>query len=247
MGREIIVVSSCMSFWLSASILALLVQIFYWAMLRKGFSEAQRPSSHLREYPVSILVAARNEEACLMRLLTALSTQDATEYEVVVVDDGSTDSTPDILEHASSMFRDGQLRVITVDQPRQPRKKNALTLGIQAARYDRLLFTDADCVPGPTWATDMSKLLEHPERTVVVGYSPFQRSPGFLNKLARYETFVTGYFTAAAIGLERPYMAVGRNIAYGKSTFQRIGGFTHSEHVLSGDDDLFIQEVVRRD
>jgi hypothetical protein len=78
---------------------------------------------------------------------------------------------------------------------------------------------------------------------VLVGYSPFRKSPGALNAFVRYETLVTALMTAAAVGLGRPYMAVGRNFSYPRSVFERIGGFEHSLQSLSGDDDLLVQEA----
>ena len=79
-----------------------------------------------------------------------------------------------------------------------------------------------------------------------MGYAPYRRGRGVLNGLARYETFVTGFLTAAAVGLGRPYMAVGRNLAYSKGLFADVGGFGRHARLLSGDDDLLVQEVVRR-
>ena len=85
-----------------------------------------------------------------------------------------------------------------------------------------------------------------PDVRVFIGYAPYRRGRGLLNKLARYETFVTGFLTAAAAGLGRPYMAVGRNLAYAKGLFEDVGGFGRHAGLLSGDDDLLVQEVARR-
>jgi cellulose synthase/poly-beta-1,6-N-acetylglucosamine synthase-like glycosyltransferase len=235
-----------MTLWLLLSTIALVAQILYWRAFRRGFSISLRPPSSGQEEPVSVIIAARNEAERLPLLLKALSRQTASHFEVLVVDDGSTDGTDQILVDASSLFPAGGLRTIRITSPVQPRKKHALTHAVEQARYDRLLFTDADCVPGADWVRTMSTLLRDSERTVLVGYSPFERGTGLLNRFARYETFITGYFTAATIGLGNPYMAVGRNIAYGRAVFNRVDGFEHSQHVLSGDDDLFVQEVFSR-
>lgn len=234
-----------MSIWFIASAIALLVQILYWNVLRIGFSKSLLSCTVAPEAPVSVIIAARNEADRLPSLLEALSKQTARRFEVIVADDASTDSTPQILEDAKSRSPQLGLRSIRISDPVQPRKKRALTQAIGVAQFDRLLFTDADCVPGPDWVRSMATLLPDPDNTVLVGYSPFEKRAGLLNRFARYETFLTGYFTAAAIGLGRPYMAVGRNIAYGKAVFEKTGGFEHSQHILSGDDDLFVQEVFR--
>ena len=165
--------------------------------------------------------------------------------EVVIVDDASTDTTADVVarharEHAN-------VRLVRVEEPRPPRKKHALTRGIGAARHELLAFTDADCAPPPEWLTTLTR--HHAAEShdlVLVGYSPYRHRADLLGRLAAYETFVTGFLTAAAAGLGRGYMGVGRNISYPRTVFDRIGGFEHSRQSLSGDDDLLVQEVQRR-
>jgi hypothetical protein len=80
----------------------------------------------------------------------------------------------------------------------------------------------------------------------VLGYGAYQKRPGFLNKLIRFETFHTAlqYFSYALAGL--PYMGVGRNLSYKKEVFIRNKGFASINHIPSGDDDLFINKVANK-
>lgn len=227
------------------------LQAAYWMLLRTGFRRAMAQGggrnagdmhTAFRPAPMSVVVAARDEAENIPQLLQALRRQDHPAYEVVVVDDGSTDGTEDILGDWSRRF--DRLRICRTEGVG---KKRALTAGIEVARFDLLAFTDADCAPPPGWLSGLAA--EHAVSTrprVLVGYSPFAPSGGFAGRLARYETFVTGFLTAAAAGLDRPYMAVGRNISYPRSVFTDVGGFEPIMHSLSGDDDLFVQEVARR-
>ncbi len=227
--------------------IAFAIQIAYWMVLRYGFERAQRsavPEPEASLPPVSVVVAARDEAAHLPTLLAALTRQTHPCYEIILVDDASTDATPEIVwawqqAHAN-------VRLLRLEQPQAPRKKHALAQGIAAARYDLLALTDADCAPPPGW---LAVLAQHHAAasadTLLIGYSPFRKAPGLLNRLARYETFVTGFLTAATVGIGRPYMAVGRNLSYGRALFHRLDGFAHSHHSISGDDDLLVQEVVR--
>src|SRR5690625_6322885 len=91
--------------------------------------------------PVSVVVAARNEEDNLPALLAALAEQQHDNYEVVVVDDASTDRTADVVREWQKRLP--HLRLITVEEPIHPRKKNALTIGIREARHPNLALTDA--------------------------------------------------------------------------------------------------------
>ena len=227
-----------------------LLHLAYWLILHRGFWRARPhalpppPGGALP--PLSVVVAARDEERVLPALLKALTRQTHPRYEVVVVNDASTDRTAAIVQEWSRAY--SNIKLVEVETPHPPRKKHALTLGIQAASFELLAFTDADCAPPPGWLERLAH--EHaadPGETLLVGYSPYRCRPGLLNKIASYETFFTGFLTAAAVGWNRPYMAVGRNLSYSKTTFQRIGGFAHSRHSLSGDDDLLVQEVARRD
>ena len=220
-------------------------QIFYWTALNRGFRRARAVEHGIRDSAVAappeatVVVAARNEEDSIPTLLSSLTSQDHPRLQYVFVDDASTDATATMIVEALP-----DATVIRVTEPLEPRKKNALTSGISAADTDILLFTDADCTPPPKWASRLTTLLAGASDRVVVGYSPFRRLDGLLNKFARYETFVSGFLAAAAIGLRRPYTATGRNLAYGSNLFNRAGGFASIMHSLSGDDDLMLQHLA---
>lgn len=227
---------------LTATVFA--IQAAYWVVLQRGLRKAQReePPAGRTIPPISVVVAARNEEMHLPHLLEALDRQTHPDFEVIVVDDASIDGTATLVRDRGPRFR-----LVQVDHPVHPRKKHALTLGIEAASHELLAFTDADCRPPPSWLEQLARRHASARRDVVlVGYSPFRSGHGLLNRIARYETFVTGFLTAAAIGMGRPYMAVGRNISYPRRVFDHIGGFDHSLESLSGDDDLLVQEVHRQ-
>lgn len=194
------------------------------------------------DVPLSVVVAAKNEADRLGPFVDALDWQTHGPLEIVVVDDGSTDATPRLL--ADWAARHPKVRVLQNAGP--PGKKGALGTGIAAARHAALALTDADCAPPPGWAADLAARLAAPGGpVVVVGYAPYRRRPGALNALARYETLATGWLTAAAVGAERPYMALGRSLAYPRAVFEAVGGFSRHQHLLSGDDDLFVQDVHR--
>ena len=196
--------------------------------------------------PVTIVVAVHNEVETLPDLLEALSRQTHPHLEIVVVDDASTDATATILDEWVEAGGGGcaTRRVVRTDGP--PRKKSALERGVAAARHELLACTDADCTPPPRWAEHLARAhAATTEPSVLIGYSPFRRADGFLGRWSRYETMLAGTYAAAAAGLERPYMAVGRNLSYPASVFEKAGGFSEGSELLSGDDDLFVQSVAR--
>ena len=195
---------------------------------------------------VSVIVCAHNERKNLETLLPHLLGQQFAPYEIVIVDDTSTDGTRAFLSDQQAQH--ASLRVIFIEQRPahvQP-KKYALTRAIEVARYDKLLLTDADCQPtSPDWLRLMTYPLSGPTQ-FVLGYSPYQHRPGWLNRFIRYETLHTGFlYTAAAIS-GHPYMGVGRNLAYRKLFFEQRNGFAEHQTIVGGDDDLWVNQSATR-
>ncbi len=197
--------------------------------------------------PVSIIVCAHDEEENLKALIPQLLAMDYPEFEVIIVEDRSNDGTYDYLLEATKL--DSKLKMVRVQQTPDHinGKKFGLTLGIKAARYEWLLFTDADCRPvSKNWITEMSARFTG-KSEIVIGFSSYEKAPGLLNSFIRFETFLTAiqYIGFALIG--KPYMGVGRNLAYRKPLFINNKGFNTHLGVMGGDDDLFVNEHAHED
>lgn len=192
------------------------------------------------ERPLSVIVCARNEAANLREFLPAVLEQDYPEFEVIVVNDRSWDATREVLEEFSAVYP--HLKVVTINESGKfiAGKKFAVTMGIKAAKYDWLVFTDADCIPASvSWLKRMQQPADE-DTEILLGYSPYVKRGGLLNALIRFETFFTAvnYLSFALKGM--PYMGVGRNMAYKRTLFFKNKGFASHMHVPSGDDDLFV-------
>src|SRR5690606_25120025 len=125
-------------------------------------------------------------------------------------------------------------------------KKFAVTIGIKAAKNDCMVFTDADCKPASNrWLQHIGNSFK-PGVEIVLGYSPYFKIKGFLNKNIRFETFHTAISYLSYSLKRRPYMGVGRNMAYTKTLFFKGKGFASHMHILSGDDDLFVNQNADR-
>jgi cellulose synthase/poly-beta-1,6-N-acetylglucosamine synthase-like glycosyltransferase len=197
--------------------------------------------------PVSVIICAKNEEQHLVKNLPFILKQDYPEYEVIVVDDYSQDETKVILEDFERKYP--HLRIITVkeERPYKIGKKFPLTLGIKGAKYDIVVLTDADCMPASDqWLKKISSNFTD-KIEIVLGYGAYEKLPGFLNKIIRFDTFIIAmqYFSFALKG--KTYMGVGRNLAYKKELFFKNKGFANHTHIASGDDDLFIHRVAKSD
>lgn len=230
----------------------LLVQAWYWLRYFRPFvrrpAEAGPTGPGPDTEPVSIILCAHNELDNLRELVPLLLRQDyPAGYELVLIDDRSHDDTY-LFAQQLAQYYPGRFRLVTVTHTPAgfAPKKYALTLGIKAARHERLLFTDADCRP---LTADWLRLLQRGFAQgggagVVLGFSGFAERPGLLNKLVRYETLVTAAQYLGLAWAGRPYMGVGRNLAYTRATFRSTKGFASHIRRLSGDDDLLVQDAV---
>ncbi|MGI4875206.1 MAG: glycosyltransferase [Janthinobacterium lividum] len=230
----------------------LLVQLWFWLRYFRPFvrrpQEAPATAPGPDEEPVSIILCAHNELDNLRELVPLLLRQEyPAGFELVLIDDRSHDDTF-LYTQQLSQYYPGRFRLVTVT--RTPAgfspKKYALTLGIKSARYERLLFTDADCRPAsPHWLQLMQRGFGQKNGAdMVLGFSGYVEAPGLLNQLIRYETLLTAAQYLGLAWAGRPYMGVGRNLGYSRATFQRTKGFASHIRRLSGDDDLLVQDAV---
>lgn len=195
---------------------------------------------------VSIIISARNESENLQKFLPLILDQNYQEFELIVVNDRSEDNSRDILETFIKQF--SNLSVITISNidKKAAGKKHALTKGIKAAKYEYLLFTDADCYPvSQFWIKSVMEAYTS-GKEIVLGYGAYETQVGFLNKLIRFDTLFTAlqYFSFAKSGIA--YMGVGRNLSYKKKLFAEHSGFSDHMHIMSGDDDLHINKISNR-
>jgi len=218
----------------------LAVQLIYLGLFVFAFSRKQTGTIADQPVPVSVIIAAHDEEENLKELIPLLLKQNHPEFEIIVVDDRSNDKTYDFLLQATREH--SRLKMVrVVHKPEHVNgKKYALTLGIKAARYEWLLLTDADCRPlSEHWIRRMSASAL-PGVDIVLGFSPYRKAQGLLNSFIRFESFLTGIQFIGLALLGKPYMGVGRNLAYRKSLFFGNKGFSGYLSVMGGDDDLFV-------
>jgi glycosyltransferase involved in cell wall biosynthesis len=226
-----------------------IVQLFYygWFFRRLAFY-SPLPKEHSQQHPVSVIICARDEAARLVTHLPGSLVQSyPSSHEVIVVNHNSQDDTRFLLDEFKKTFKGLHIVNLEHEAIGIPGKKYPLSMGIKEALYEIVLLTDADCVPASEfWMQKMQDGYRNGIE-VVLGYSPYKKSAGFLNKIIRFDTFHTAlqYLSYALAG--HPYMGVGRNLSYKKDVFFRNKGFSAINHVTGGDDDLFINKVATKD
>ncbi len=220
-------------------ILILSIQILYILLFLLGLNKKEKESIH-PPHPVSVIICAHDEEQNLRELIPLLLAQDHPEFEVIIVEDRCNDGTYDYLRGVAA--ENSRLKMVRViHKPDHiSGKKFGLTLGVRAAKFEWMLFTDADCRPaGNQWIKRMTE--QYNDKTqIVLGFSPYIKREGWLNAFIRFESLLTGIQFISLAYLGRPYMGVGRNLVYTKSIFLENKGFNTHLEIMGGDDDLFV-------
>ena len=223
------------------------IQIFYYLGIFGKFAFAKPQNITPKRIPVSVIVCAKNEEENVKKFIPLLAEQNYPDFEIVLIDDASSDETLEVFEQFESEYENIRLVKVKNNEAFWGNKKYALTLGIKASKKDYLLFTDADCYPtSKDWITSMTSQFTM-NKTIVLGYGGYEKiERSLLNKIIRFETVLTAvqYFSWAKLGF--PYMGVGRNLAYKKEEFFNVNGFIEHIQVRSGDDDLFINQAANK-
>jgi glycosyltransferase involved in cell wall biosynthesis len=197
------------------------------------------------EEGVTVLVAAHNEYQNLKVLIPKLFEQDYPKFDVMIVNDRSTDRTKRLLEEMMAIYP--KLRSVTIKYTPShvTPKKFALTLGIKVAKNDVILLTDADCIPNSDqWIRKMTAPVRQDGKTFAIGYSGYKEKPSQLNRWIQFETVLTALFYISFGLWKDPFMGIGRNLCYRKSFFMGVKAFKGIWHLEGGDDDLFVNNYA---
>lgn len=199
-------------------------------------------------YPrVSIIIPARNEERDLEQALQSVLHLDYPDYEVLVVDDRSTDRTPDILARMQQTFP--QLKVATIKQlPAGWLGKNhAMYFGACQASGELLLFTDADIVMRADCLRRAVTYLEH-EQLDFLPMTPDVEMPNWL-----LEAFVTVFVILFTLHIKPwklrdprspAHVGIGAFNLIRKRVYEQVG--THQAIAMRPDDDLKLGRLVKK-
>ena len=214
------------------------MHLAYYVFLFARLIIFQQVSKHTdMPIPHSVVVCFKDAENLVDSIVPTILTQSSD--DIVLVDDFSGDRTLERLQPYGS----DRVQVLKTSVDR-PGKKQAAHEGIVAARHDRILVTDADCIPKEAiWATSMNAV----KKKIVLGYSPMIKTSGIVNLFSRFETYMTGvqYLSYALAGI--PYMGVGRNMIIDRSLRSANLEYIRGKNLASGDDDLTINAIADRD
>ncbi len=227
-----------------------LIQIFFYLYYYKrplSFA-VKHDVPEVNEKPmVSVIISSENESDRLAENLPLILEQDYPNFEVIVVNNGSTDETDYLLQSLQLKYPHLYHTYVPTSYDKAfGRRKLAFTVGIKAAKGDVLLFVEPYGKPmSSVWISTMVAEMSR-GKDVVLGYSFYKKTKAFFNRMARFDNhFFSMQYLSMAI-LKKPFTGVYRNVAFKRHLFFDHKGFASFLNLENGED-VFINQIVNDD
>jgi glycosyltransferase involved in cell wall biosynthesis len=188
------------------------IQLYYYLFIfrKVGLKQRKQTAEHTEE-PVSVLVCVKDDSANLSKILPLLLEQNYPEYEVVVVNDNSSDDSEEILKFTQTLYPHLQIRNLVANKFIHG-KSVVLGVGIKAAKYNRIAVTDVACRPSLNWLKSVSTGFDS---EIVMGYTRYTA----VNKFVRIANYYESLFRLGYALNRKPYSASGENESFRKELF----------------------------
>lgn len=189
---------------------------------------------------ISVIIPARNEEKNIGSLLDDLFAQryPPGKMEILVVDDHSEDRTAEIVNEKIKNVSFGRI-ILSV----KTGKKSAITTGVEHARGEIIVTTDADCSVNPDWLISVNNKFSNDEVKMVFGPVKIDHGNSFFSTIQSVEFASLVGSGAATMAMDTPTMSNGANLAFLKKTFPEVGGYNGNFQVASGDDEFLMRKI----
>lgn len=198
-----------------------------------------RPSESAERFEgmITVIVPVRNEARNITHLLSALANQPDKNFEVIFVDDHSTDTTSEIV---NAMLK-SRWRIVRNEGIG---KKAALTTGVKMAKGALIVTTDADCTFHAQWLWSIRNSFAPDQAVLTFGAVRIKEDDTLFAKAQALEfaSVVGTGMSTASLGF--PTMCNGANLAFKKSVFERVGGYEGNEQIASGDDEFLMRKIL---
>ena len=199
---------------------------------------------------ISVIVPVRNEEKNIKACLDALAAQTLSKdrYEVIVVDDHSTDSTPQLL--LSLKYPQMRLTVLNLEEQLRQKgmrgqayKKWGIEWAVSRAVGDLIVTTDADCTSHVEWLATLLDFYEHTGAKCIAAPVKIIAGNQWLEIFQALDFAALQGITAASVHAKFHSMCNGANFAYEKKAFEEAGGYRGIDSIPSGDDMLLMHKI----
>jgi len=182
---------------------------------------------------VSVIIPAYNCEGTILKVIQGIRAQTFGGVEIIIVDDGSTDKTANVVksvEGISYYYQDNA------------GPATARNMGAQKARGDILFFTDSDCIPDPHWIESAIIHFDVPGVAVVAGSYGIANKKNMLARIVHKEIL----FRHAHLMKKFPKVFGSYNFGIKKKVFQDAGEFNTTYCCASGEDNDLSYKILKR-
>jgi cellulose synthase/poly-beta-1,6-N-acetylglucosamine synthase-like glycosyltransferase len=231
--------------------LLLLGYVYLIAYYRFGWvSIQQKNDSEIHQITfVSIIVPARNEEANISNLIHSIQNQTYPKscFELIIIDDCSTDRTAEIV----NKYVDSNIKLIALSDYLDEKninayKKKAIEIGIKSSSGTLIITTDADCTMGENWLQEIVNCFEINQPKMIVMPVQINYRNRFIEIFQSLDFMCLQGITGASVQKKFHGMCNGANLAYTKSVFNEVDGFSGIDHIASGDDLLLMHKIAKK-
>ena len=203
-----------------------------------GWNKNKMVSNNENHNFVSVIIPFRNEESNLRTTIESVLKNNTTQFELILIDDHSEDSSSTIAISFQEKFKNVSVFKLT----NTTGKKAAIKLGVEQARAELILQTDADCIVQNTWVSSMACEFKN-ETKLLIGPVKVAKTNEYWNWFNQLEFGFLQAFTAAAANFNNPIMANGANLMYLKETYWEFEQSKLGDEYASGDDQFLLNHV----
>ena len=215
-------------------LMLILLYIVGWKRLETSTVDNIKP-----EMTVSVIVACKNEAQNIPRLLDALAAQSYASFQLILIDDNSTDNTHSIFELYRNRFSN-----IKLLKAHGSGKKAALKEGIMLSEAALIITTDADCSPTSKWIETIVKFQMQQNADLIICPIQFEEQKGLFSKILSLEFVSLVAAGAGAAGIGMPILCNGANLAFKREAWKKSES-QRNEIEMSGDDIFLLQSIKK--
>ncbi|WP_460189446.1 glycosyltransferase [Urechidicola sp. KH5] len=230
--------------YIFGSILIIYSLLIFWLFI--GYLKVSTATKKTNDFynSFSIIVPFRNEADNLPKLLHSIEKlhYPKNRFEIIFVDDASTDNGKEIIEKFNKLNLEIQLTILAnIRQSKSP-KKDAIEHAINAAKYDWIITTDADCSVPKSWLNIFDSTVKERNPVLMAG-GIYIKPRNFLQIVELFDLISLLVSTIGSFGNRKPMMCNGANLCYKKSVFYDVSGFNGNNHLATGDDFFLLQKI----
>lgn len=225
--------------------LLLLNYIYFLTGIIRGLKELSNDDQGMiPEQFVTVIIPFRNESDNILISLNSVACQNYPQekFEVIYVNDSSTD---DSYEKILNAEKPGNIRVISLSEFSITKafKKKVISYGIEHSQGEIIVTTDADCSHNKNWLRELISVFDS-STGFISGPVGFIERGGLFSKIQSLEFAGLVLSGAGLIGIGKPIICNGANLAFRKSVYNELHGYNDQMHLSSGEDELLMQKIA---